>query len=79
MYIHEFTGRAPSAPQIKAHVKKAIMAGHDWIQLSWGENQITLEKQKFNGFFGPWYGQGWIRRIGGDDIAREISLAERER
>jgi hypothetical protein len=73
MYTHEFTGRCPSAAQIKAQVKKAIMAGHDWIQLSWGENQITLEKSEANGFFGPWFGHGWIRRIGGDDIARELS------
>jgi hypothetical protein len=73
MYQYEFTGRAPSAPQIKAHVKKAMAAGHDFIQLTWGENQITIEKGEPNGFFGPWFGHGWIRRIGGDDIAREIS------
>jgi hypothetical protein len=73
MYEFEFTGRAPSGPQIKAHLKKAVAAGHNWIQISWGENQITLEKQGFNGFFGPWFGHGWIRRIGGDDLARELS------
>jgi hypothetical protein len=77
MYQFEFTGRAPSGPQIKAKVKKAAAMGHDWIQISWGENQITLEKQGFNGFFGPWLGSGWIRRIGGDDLARELSIRER--
>jgi hypothetical protein len=68
MYTHEFTGRCPSLAQIKAQVKKAMAAGHDWIQLSWGENQITLEKAG-----GPWFGHGWIRRVGGDDIARGLS------
>lgn len=69
MYTHEFTGRAPSLVQIKSHVKKAVAGGHDWIQLYWGENQITLERSEFGG---AWHGYGWIRRIGGDDLAREM-------
>ena len=79
MYQYDFTGRAPSGPQIKAHIKKAAAAGHDWIQLSWGENQITLEKRADNGFFGPWFGSGWIRRTGGDDLARELSQVDKAR
>lgn len=70
MYQFEFTGRAPSVVQIKAHVKKALAGGHDWIQLSWGENQITLEKNCGNS--GAWFWHGWIKRIGGADLAREI-------
>lgn len=74
MYEHEFTGRCPSVAQIKAHVKKAVAAGHDWIQLSWGENQITLEKNPYPyNHMGTWLGHGWIRRVGGDDIARGLS------
>lgn len=67
MYTHEFTGRAPSLAQIKAQIKKAVAGGHDWIQLSWGENQITLEH---NDMMELWVGHGWIRRVGGDDLAR---------
>jgi hypothetical protein len=70
MYIHEFTGRCPSAAQIKAQIKKAIMAGHDQIELRWGENWIELEH---NDMMELWSGHGWIRRISGDDIARGIS------
>ena len=73
MYTHEFTGRAPSGAQIKAHVKRAVAAGHRQIEIRWGENWIELEKRESNGFFGPWFGHGWIRRTGGDDIARELS------
>jgi hypothetical protein len=73
MYTFEFTGRAPSAAQLRAHIKKAAAAGHGVIELIWGENQITLEKRAGNGFFGPWFGHGWIRRAGGDDLARELS------
>ena len=66
MYQFEFIGRAPSVAQLRAHVKKAVAAGHNWIQLQWGENQITIEKA------GAWFGHGWIRRTGGDALAREL-------
>jgi hypothetical protein len=68
MYIHEFTGRCPSLVQIKAQVKKARAAGHNKIELRWGENWIELEN--FAG--ASWVGHGWIRRVGGDDLAREM-------
>jgi len=73
MYQFEFTGRAPSLAQIKAHVKKALAQGHGEIELSWGENLIELKKNPYpyNGM-GAWHGYGWIRRIGGHDLAREI-------
>ena len=70
MYHFEFTGRAPSSTQIKAHVNRAASAGHDWIQLQWGENKITIERLGL----GEWMGYGWIKRTGGDDLARELSL-----
>jgi hypothetical protein len=70
MYQFEFSGRAPSAVQIKAQVKKAVASGHDCIELSWGENQITLEHHDM---LELWTGFGWIRRVGGDDIAREMN------
>jgi hypothetical protein len=72
MYQFEFSGRCPSAAQLRAHIKRAVAAGHDWIQLIWGENQITIEKAG-----GPWFGHGWIRRTGGDDLARELSTGGR--
>jgi hypothetical protein len=75
MYQFEFTGRAPSKKQIMSHIKRAMSEGHDWIQLQWGENQITLEKGSPDDHLKPWHGFGWIRSIGGYDIARE--LAER--
>jgi hypothetical protein len=73
MYEHEFTGRCPSLTQIKAQVKKAMAAGHDWIQLSWGENQLTIEKTFGHGWSGPWFGHGWIGRASGNDIAQDLS------
>ena len=72
MYQHEFTGRAPSAAQLRAKINQARAAGHDWIQLQWGENQITLE---YLAHLGHWDGHGWIRRTGGHDLARDMGRA----
>lgn len=64
----EYT-RKPSITTIRAAVIKAINAGETWIQLTWGENQITIEKSPYGG----WIGQGWIGRNGGQDLAQEIT------
>jgi hypothetical protein len=71
MYQHEFTGRCPSKAQIKKHIAIGLKQG-DWAQVSWGENQITVERLFFTN--GPSYldGHGWIRRHGGCDLVREI-------
>ena len=49
MYQFEFSGRCPSAAQLRAHIKRAVAAGPDWIQLIWGENQITIERRAGHG------------------------------
>lgn len=63
----EYT-RKPSIVTIRAAVRKAAAAGEDWIRLTWGENQITVER-------GPWgwMGHGWIGRAGGQDLANELT------
>jgi hypothetical protein len=67
MYQFEFTGRCPSKAQIKKHVLVGLKQG-DWAQVSWGENCITVERNSYglDGF-------GWIRALGGNDLAREIA------
>lgn len=58
----------PSITTLKAAIKKAVAKGETWIQLTWGENQITIER-------GPWgwQGRGWIGKHGGQDLANELS------
>lgn len=73
MYQFEFIKRAPSKSQIMSHIKCAISDGHDTISLVWGENEIRIEKGSYDGVSGPWFGSGWIRTVGGDDIAQELS------
>ena len=65
----------PSITTLKAAIKKAAAAGHDFIVLSWGENQITIEQVQYAGGYRPqWVGRGWIGRNGGQDIANALNL-----
>jgi hypothetical protein len=64
----EYT-KKPSGPTLRAAIRKALAAGETWLQLTWGENQITLERM---GAHGPWTGSGWIGRHGGQDLANEL-------
>jgi hypothetical protein len=36
--------RKPSKPTLVAAIRKALNNGADFVQLVWGENQITIEK-----------------------------------
>ena len=66
MYQVEYTNK-PSIVTLRAAIRKALAKGETWVQLTWGENQITLEK----GAWG-WTGRGWIGRTGGQDLANEL-------
>jgi hypothetical protein len=63
MFAIEYTNK-PSKPTLCAAIKKAIAKGETFIQLTWGENQITLSK-----YSGGWDGRGWIGKHGGQDLA----------
>jgi hypothetical protein len=64
----EYT-KKPSGPTLRAALRKALNDGETWVQLVWGENQITVER-------GPWglNGHGWIGRHGGQDLANEFRM-----
>ena len=65
-----FTGNKPSKAQIMSKIKAAIQSGAAAISVTWGENWIELD-YSFNAR--AWNGHGWIRAIGGDDIAQELN------
>lgn len=69
MHQIEYTNK-PSITTLKAAIKKAAAKGETWIQLIWGENQITIESTPYG-----WTGHGWIGRNGGQDIANELQKA----
>lgn len=64
--------RKPSITTIRAALVKAVNAGESWIQLTWGENQILIEKDRYG-----WTGYGWIGKHGGHDLAQELNRAEK--
>jgi hypothetical protein len=66
MIDFEYT-KKPSIVTIRAALKKGIAAGETFIQVIWGENQITIEKTQWG-----WIGSGWIGKHGGHDIAKEL-------
>lgn len=67
MVQKEFT-RKPSFVQINCAVRDALKARETFIQLTWGENQITLERTAYG-----WDGNGWIGKTGGADIAQKLN------
>ena len=70
---HDYINK-PSIVTLRAALRKAAARGGGFIQLTWGENQITVERTPYG-----WTGHGWIGRNGGDDLARELALAERKK
>lgn len=70
---YNFTGRKPSNAQVLKKINEAINNGEDLIELYWGENSITLDKQRINGM---WNGWGWIRNISGADLATKINSVQ---
>jgi hypothetical protein len=57
--------RKPSKPTLVAAIRKALNNGADFVQLVWGENQITIEKTQWG-----LTGHGWIGKNGGHDLAQ---------
>ena len=68
MFEYYFEGRCPSFKQVINKVREGLRLGYRKFEISWGENMIELEL-----FNGELYGHGWIRRFGGDDVAKEIN------
>ena len=76
MYEYYFTGRKPSNAQVLKKINEGINQGNDYIEISWGENMLTLEKQLINDKREAWIGWGWIRNISGSDIAVKINSVQ---
>lgn len=61
--------KKPSAPTLRAAIRKAIAGGSNSIEFSWGENRINLEQ-----YFGHWVGIGWIGCNSGQYLANELNI-----
>lgn len=73
MYEFYFDGRRPSEKQVLKKINEAINQCNDLIEISWGENMITIERTNSG-----WYGFGWIKSISGSDLADKINATIRK-
>lgn len=68
MYTINYTNK-PSKPTLLAAIRKALNNQETFIQLTWGENQITIERNTWG-----LHGGGWIGKNGGQDLANEFRM-----
>lgn len=75
---YQFHNRKPSKTQIMSCIRNAIKDGGKAISISWGENCIDLNVNPYHSSnrMGLWFGSGWIKNIGGSDLADELNRME---
>ena len=74
MYL-QFDKRKPSKALIMRTIGVYISEGVVDFDIRWGENGITLE---YNDSQEAWHGSGWIKDIGGADIADELTAIRKQ-
>jgi hypothetical protein len=68
MAIYEFHNNRPSKKQVIGCALNALQQGDTLAEIYWGENSLTLENIE-----GSWHGWGWIKTLGGSDIAQQLN------
>ena len=63
-----FKGKKPSFNQVLNKAYERVKQGHTLIEIYWGENGITLDKDG-----NTWYGFGWIKDISGYDLSDALN------
>jgi hypothetical protein len=71
----EFKNRKPSKALVMRTLGEYLKQGGKAFTFTWGENCIDLT---WHSTYNTWYGSGWIKDIGGDDIARELNEMRQE-
>jgi hypothetical protein len=70
LYEHYYDGRKPSKAQVLKQVAEGIRQNARVIEISWGENMVTLQRIGNNS---QWHGSGWIKNISGYDVAEDLN------
>lgn len=66
----EYKNRKPSKAVIMRTLAEYLKQGGKCFSITWGENWIELDYHPNQEL---WYGSGWIKDIGGDDLAQELN------
>lgn len=73
LYDYYFEGRKPSIKQVLKQVQEGIRQNARVIEVSWGENMVTLQRLQTSK---DWHGSGWIKGISGYDIAKDLNARQ---
>ncbi len=71
----EYNKRKPSRAVIMRTLAEYLKQGGKSFSFTWGENCIELD---WHPKHEAWYGRGWIKEIGGDDLAKELNAMRKE-
>jgi hypothetical protein len=70
-----YNKRKPSRAVIMRTIAEYLKQGGKSFCITWGENCIELD---YHPNHEQWYGRGWIKEIGGDDIAQELNQLRKQ-
>ena len=71
----EFNKRKPSRAVIMRTLAEYLKQGAKSFDIRWGENWIEIDWHPNQD---QWYGRGWIKEIGGSDIADELNAIRKQ-
>jgi len=71
----EYKNRKPSKAMIMRTIAEYLKQGGKSFCITWGENCIELD---YHPNHEQWYGSGWIKELGGDNIAKELNAMRKE-
>lgn len=71
----EYKNRKPSKAVIMRTIAEYLKHGGKSFSISWGENCLDLT---YHDSYHTWYGEGWIKDIGGDDLAKELNSIRKQ-
>lgn len=70
-----YNNRRPSKAVIMRTIAEYLKQGAKNFTITWGENWIDLT---YHDKYHSWHGSGWIKSIGGDDIANELNSIRKQ-
>ena len=71
----EYKNRKPSRAVIMRTLAEYLKQGGKSFSIAWGENWIELD---YHPNQEQWYGRGWIKDIGGEDLAQELNQIRKQ-
>lgn len=69
----EYKNRKPSKAVVMRTLAEYLKQGGKNFEINWGENWIELQWVN-----NQWYGMGWIKDIGGGDVAEELNSIRKQ-